>query len=405
MIFTGEGHMKKNIKVLVAFAVFFVLIQVGFWQVDKAVEKHNNTQVEIDIVDGKSSHESINMTMEVTKYWTDYDVNKNLLTGAQYDAKILNTGKYVFKDWTIIVYMPDEGVVDSLWNGEYVVEGDTITLTPMDYNVIVEAGKDQPYGFVCTSKNILHFNTYKVYGYFEKTKQDMPFYWVLQIIRIIWAVALVCFIVVQICLIGYKKRQRRDEKIIFQTMDTFISFIDAKDPYTHGHSQRVANYTREIAKRIDLDEETVRNYYYIALMHDCGKLLVPDSILKKPAKLTADERKVIESHTVIGADILKDFTAISGIQDGALHHHERYDGAGYPNKLKGEDIPLVARILCVADAFDAMNSDRCYRKKLPQDEIIKELKENSDKQFDSKIVQYMLDIVADGQVEGWALSE
>ncbi len=395
--------MKKNIKVGIFFLVVFVLIQIGFGQVHRALEKYNNTEVEINIEDGVSSNESINITMEVTKYWTDYDANKNLLTGAQYDAVVLNTGKYIFKNWKIVVHMPEEGRVDSLWNGEYVVEGDTITLTPMDYNVIVEAGKDQPFGFVCTSKNILKFNKYTVYGYFEKTIKDMPMYWVLQVIRIIWAISLITYVAVQICLIGYKQRQKRDEKIILQTMDTFISFIDAKDPYTHGHSERVAEYTKKIATRMGLDKEEVRNYYYIALMHDCGKISVPDSILNKPDKLTKEERAKIESHTKNGANILKEFTAIPGIQDGAMHHHERYDGTGYPDKLKGDDISLVARIIGVADAFDAMNSDRCYRKKLPQEKIIQELKDNTGKQFDPAIIEHLMGLINDGDIDNWVL--
>lgn len=395
--------MKKNIKVTILFVVLFILIQFGFWQVERAVEKSNNTQVKIDIEDGKSSHEDINITMEVSKSWTDYDAKKNALTGAQYDAVILNTGKHVFKNWKIIVHMPAEGRIDSLWNGEYVFDGETITLTPMDYNTIVEAGKDQPFGFVCTANNKLIFDTYTVYGYFEKNVQDVAAYWVLQVIRVIWAVSLISYIVVQICLISYKRRQKRDEKIILQTMDTFISFIDAKDPYTHGHSERVAEYTRKIATHMGLDKEIVRNYYYIALMHDCGKISVPDSILKKPDKLTKEERTVIESHTKIGANILKEFTAIPGIQDGALHHHERYDGNGYPDKLKGEEISLVARILCVADAFDAMNSDRCYRKRLPQEKILKELDENAGKQFDPEVVVALKELIDNGDIENWVL--
>ncbi len=154
-----------------------------------------------------------------------------------------------------------------------------------------------------------------------------------------------------------------------------------------------------------LNPDIVRNYYYIALMHDCGKISIPDSILNKDSTLEPSERKIIESHTKVGAGILKEFTAIPGIQDGALHHHERFDGNGYPDKLKGEEISLVSRILCVADAFDAMNSDRCYRSKLPQEKILSELKENSGKQFDSNVVQHLLDIINSGGVEGWVLEE
>lgn len=388
--------MKKKLIIPIIFLVIILAIQFGFVQLKKQVDEFNKTEVEITVEDGVSDHENITIDMNITKHWNDFDDDLNIIQGAQYDGVILNSGKYNFHTWTVVLYMPQEGTIDSLWNGEYVYEGDTITITPMDYNGVVEAEKDQPFGFVCISKNILKFKTFKVFGYFEMTINDTKLFWVLQYARVAWFIALVCYTVVNICLIGYKRRQKRDEKIIVQIIDTFISFIDAKDPYTSGHSQRVAIYTKEIAKRMGLDKDEIRNYFYIALMHDCGKLLVPDEILKKPGKLTADERKIIESHTMIGADLLKDMTSISGVQDGALHHHERYDGTGYPNEIKGTDISLVARILCVADAFDAMNSDRCYRDKLPIDKIIDELKTNSGKQFDPTVVGYMLDIIDEG---------
>lgn len=388
--------MKKKLIIPIIFLVSIVLIQIGFIKLEKEVDEFNNTEVEITVKDGESDNEDVTINMTISKHWNDYDASGNIIQGAQYDGAIVNTGKLNFHSWTVVLYMPQEGNIDSLWNGEYVYEGDTLTLTPMDYNGVVEAEKDQPFGFVCVSKNILKFNTFKVFGYFEMGIKDTSMYWILLYIRYAWIISLICYVIVTICLIGYKRRQKRDEKIILQIIDTFISFIDAKDPYTSGHSQRVAIYTREIAKRMGLDEEEIRNYFYIALMHDCGKLLVPDSILKKPGKLTPEERKVIESHTLVGADLLKNMTAIAGIQDGALQHHERFDGTGYPNNIKGTDISLVGRILCVADAFDAMNSDRCYRGKLPMDKIIEELNTNAGKQFDPDVVAYMLDIIEEG---------
>ena len=152
-------------------------------------------------------------------------------------------------------------------------------------------------------------------------------------------------------------------------------------------------------------QKDVQNCYYIALMHDCGKIGIPDSILNKPGKLTPEERQIMESHTKLGANILQRFTAIPGIQDGALHHHERYDGKGYPDGLKGEEISMIARIICVADAFDAMNSDRCYRKRLEPDKIMEELKTHAGQQFDAKIVTCMLQLLHDGTIREWNTSQ
>lgn len=397
----GNTLMKRKFLIPIFFVVSIIFIQLGFVKLEKEVEKFNNTEVEITVEDGNSDDDNVTIDMTISKHWNDYDVDGNIVQGAQYDGAIVNTGKYNFHSWKVVLYMPQEGKIDSLWNGEYVYDNDalTLTLTPMDYNGVVESENDQPFGFVCVSKNILKFKTFKVFGYFEMGIKDTSMYWVLLYLRYAWLIGLICYVIVKICLISYKQRQKRDEKIILQIIDTFISFIDAKDPYTKGHSQRVAIYTKEIARRMGLDADEIRNYFYIALMHDCGKLLVPDSILKKPDALTPEERKRIEEHTVIGADLLKNMTAINGIQDGALQHHERYDGTGYPNKIKGSEISLVGRILCVADAFDAMNSDRCYRDKLPMDKIKDELNTNSGKQFDPDVVKYMLDIIEEGEYE------
>jgi HD-GYP domain-containing protein (c-di-GMP phosphodiesterase class II) len=159
---------------------------------------------------------------------------------------------------------------------------------------------------------------------------------------------------------------------------------------------RVADYAVAIAKRMKLPERQIEELGYIALMHDCGKIGVPDEILNKPGALTEEERKCINEHTVKGGAILENFNAIKGIRQGALYHHERFDGKGYPEGLKGKDIPLYARIIGVADAFDAMNSNRVYRKSLPQDVILGELRKCSGTQFDPDIVKHMIQMLEEG---------
>ena len=188
-------------------------------------------------------------------------------------------------------------------------------------------------------------------------------------------------------------------EIVEQSVNTFTEFIDAKDKYTNGHSKRVALYTEEIAKRMGINKDESRRLFLIAMMHDCGKIGIPDSVLNKNGKLTDEEYKLIQSHTTVGDSILEHFTALPGIREGARSHHERYDGKGYPDGLKGKDIPFYARIICVADSYDAMSSDRCYRKKLDTEVILKELENNSGKQFDPEIVPYMIDMIKDGFTE------
>ena len=189
-----------------------------------------------------------------------------------------------------------------------------------------------------------------------------------------------------------------DGEIIRESIETFTGFIDAKDPYTNGHSRRVAEYTKKIAENMGYKDEDLERIYYIALLHDCGKMGIADNILTKPGKLTPEEFDIIKSHTAKGGDILSNFSSIKGVTEGAVYHHERYDGSGYPEGKKGMDIPEIARIICVADSFDAMSTDRCYRKRLPKDKIISELEANKGSQFDPKIVDVLLHLINENEI-------
>lgn len=193
-----------------------------------------------------------------------------------------------------------------------------------------------------------------------------------------------------------KRRQKMYKEIIDQSLKTFAGTIDAKDKYTNGHSLRVAKYSQELARRMNMSKEEQERIYYIAMLHDIGKIGIPDSILNKPGKLTDEERQIIQKHPAIGADILKNYTAIEGIADGARYHHERIDGNGYCEGISGDDIPLIARIIGVADTYDAMSSKRCYRDSLSSDVIIEELKRVAGSQLDQDIVPHMLDMIEDG---------
>lgn len=193
-----------------------------------------------------------------------------------------------------------------------------------------------------------------------------------------------------------RRRQREYRDILEQSLLTFASTIDAKDKYTNGHSTRVAQYSRELARRMNMTPEQQEHIYYVALLHDIGKIGIPDNILNKPGKLTPEEREIIQRHPKIGAEILKNFTALGGISDGAKYHHERFDGTGYCEGRAGEDIPLMARIIGVADTYDAMSSERCYRKPLSEEVIRSELEKGIGTQFDPAIVPHMLDMISDG---------
>lgn len=186
------------------------------------------------------------------------------------------------------------------------------------------------------------------------------------------------------------EKNQEIQDMAIQTISTIANTIDAKDEYTRGHSKRVAEYSVAIAKEINMSADEISELRSIALLHDIGKIGVPDFVLNKPGRLTDDEYNLMKQHTVMGADILKDITMLDGIDIGAKYHHERYDGKGYPEKKAGEDIPKIARIIAVADAFDAMTSNRVYRKQLDLDYVLEELKRCKGSQFDPVMAEALI---------------
>ena len=194
-----------------------------------------------------------------------------------------------------------------------------------------------------------------------------------------------------------KKHRQELEEFNKSIIDAFTNCIDGKDTYTNGHSFRVAKYTTMIAKKLGItDQKTLDKYYNIGLLHDIGKISIPDAILTKPGKLSPEEFDTIKSHAQRGYNILKDVKIQDDIAAGAHYHHERFDGMGYPDGLKGKAIPEVARIIAVADAFDAMSSTRSYREKLSFDFIEQEIEKFSGTQFDPQIAQALLDLYHEG---------
>ena len=188
-------------------------------------------------------------------------------------------------------------------------------------------------------------------------------------------------------------QQKTIEKHFIQTVTALSEAVDAKDRYTSGHSKRVAEYSKMLASEMGMSKEEQDEIYRAGLLHDVGKIRIPVDIINKAGKLTDDEYNIIKIHSVTGYHILKGISGSKRISLAAKHHHERYDGNGYPNGLQGEKIPLEARILAVADAYDAMTSDRSYRKALPQDVVRQEFVDGLGKQFDPKIAQIMISLI------------
>ena len=190
-----------------------------------------------------------------------------------------------------------------------------------------------------------------------------------------------------------EERRSQVEKLSDEVMRTLANTIDAKDPYTNGHSLRVAKYSKEIAKRAGMTKEQQKEIYQMALLHDIGKIGVPDEIINKDTRLTDEEYAAIRKHPAIGSDILKTIEEIPDIMIGARWHHERYDGHGYPDGLAGTEIPEIARIIGVADAYDAMTSKRSYRNILSQEVVRGEIERGKCTQFDPVYADIMIQMI------------
>ncbi|RMG61587.1 MAG: HD domain-containing protein, partial [Deltaproteobacteria bacterium] len=176
-------------------------------------------------------------------------------------------------------------------------------------------------------------------------------------------------------------------------IESLILIVEAKDPYTYGHSRRVSNLAVRIARKMGLPEPDVETLRLAANLHDIGKISVPEEILNKPGKLDEDEWLYVRRHTLIGDEVLRPLKFLDEAREIIKYHHERYDGSGYPEGLKGEEIPLLTRIMTVADAYDAMSSVRAYRKPLAPEEVRDELLKNAGKQFDPKVVRALIEIL------------
>ncbi len=228
------------------------------------------------------------------------------------------------------------------------------------------------------------------------------------VLVIVWATWVVTKARTQKTILKQQYELEYAQKQIEMGNETILSIartVDAKDANTSQHSYRVSEYSVAIARRLGYPEKKCESLRQMALLHDIGKIGIPDAILNKPGRLTDEEFAIMKTHVLKGGEILKDFKMIENVDLGALYHHEKYDGTGYCQGLKGKEIPIEARIIGIADAFDAMTANRVYRKQLDIDFVIGELKRCSGTQFDPKLVEVMLSLIDDGTINVMALYE
>ncbi len=379
----------------------FIWILTGFYSVYRIYKSNKKITLftQLSTRPPVDKYNRIYFAITKSSEWTESN-NINLYS---YDGLLANTTSRDLKDWYIKLKVPDTTKIENTWNCHCIIEDNYLYITLSERaNDTILSNSEELFGFLLTSENDLSFRSASISGRLCKKYWTDKLFILCLVMTIFSALAnLTVFIMERFIKkqnLMIVKRQEHDNQIIEQTMKTFTNFIDNKDTYTQGHSTRVAAYVREMAKRMGMSEQEQLNIYYAGLMHDIGKLTIADEVLNKTSRLSSEEWNLIQQHTTNGAALLKNFTILPEVNDAVLYHHERYDGTGYINRLSGKEIPLVARMVGIADSYDAMNTNRCYRLKFSEERIISELERCRGKQFDPDLVPYLISMIKDGTV-------
>ena len=345
-----------------------------------------------------------------------YDFNENMddvtpvkvavssveLDGESFYGNTINIAKDVYRitiDISVLGFRPSKG-----HQVYYKMDG-----VDNDYHMI--SGEERNINYTNLPGGEYTFRAYAIDEYGQKSNQieirlikemkiyETAWFWVLIGLLALSVVVGGAFFIIRLKTSQALKKQLEYKNITVESIQAIARTIDAKDEYTNGHSTRVGYYSKLIAENLGMSQDEIDNIYYIALLHDIGKIAIPDKILNKPGKLTDEEFAVMKSHTTRGAKILQGISTIPHIVEGAKSHHEKYDGTGYPDGLKGEDIPFVARIICCADCFDAMASKRVYKPSFSLDTIVSEFKRCAGTQFDPKIAKVVVEMIESGKLK------
>lgn len=243
------------------------------------------------------------------------------------------------------------------------------------------------------------FNTISINIVKAKKFYEQAWFWVLISFLTLLLIAFVNILIIHIKNVKSRQRESELKAITLESIEAIARTIDAKDSYTNGHSIRVGRYSRIIGEALGISGDELENLYYIALLHDIGKISIELNILNKPGKLTDEEFEKIKSHTTAGGKILKGISTIPHIVEGAMYHHERYDGKGYPEGLAGENIPYIARIICCADCYDAMATRRTYKEPYSKEKIISEFERCKGTQFDPHMADVVVELIKNNKLK------
>ena len=421
----------------------FVLGSAGIYVVDALSLANDSPDMQYDLLDSKSG---LNSSLTANA-WNYRDENGHLYLSSGTGVYIVDMNNYIFGKLSyhmMVAGVKLDSVLHSIERSEVFTIGRNVVqieifpevvnytvldplvsywlegyderekiihqseLKPLNYQKIPSGNYTFHLSVFDKNQNVIEENSYRIIK--EKEIHDQKYFRIYIFFVALLAVAWFTWIFVRNRLqkrIDIQRRQlefvREQVRMGNETILAIAHTVDAKDENTSQHSMRVSEYSVLLARELGFTENECENLRKAALLHDIGKIGIPDRILNKPSRLTDEEYAVMKSHVTRGAEILKDFTLIDHVQEGALYHHEKYDGTGYPQGLKGEAIPLYGRIIGVADAFDAMTANRVYRKQLDFDYVMEELKRCRGTQFDPKITDIMIHLVDEGKVDVAAL--
>ncbi|MCR4616998.1 MAG: HD-GYP domain-containing protein [Lachnospiraceae bacterium] len=439
--------MKKIVKILaIAMAAILVILIIAF--IGHVVKINNYNMLEREITSDSTTTEAmvdIHPRGGVTDSWEKENTGLGFKLNAKiYELVVTNNSQTLMDDWKLRINIHDDCYLNNGWCGKFEIhqfdeekgeqvqtidlrnydvseitinytmggqdllipltEGDYIIYLPDGSGVAgevpIKGSADFSGSVVCGIIIYNKLGSIDLSDYVFNYNLHLT-YWEGSIGRFFtvsfpaWALLMIVLGVIFLMTVQFEERFIIQGKILEEVLGVTCSLADSKDYYSKEHSKRCANYSRLIAEKLGMDKNDCDTVYYAALLHNIGNYYVPEQILRKNGKLTTEEYNQVKTHTTKGAELLKELQHIPHADEAALYHHERYDGTGYPTGKKGEEIPLVARIVAVADAFDAMSIDRPYRKKFMREQIREEFIKNRGTQFDPTIVGVFLDIMGE----------
>lgn len=434
--------IKKITKIVtVVFTVVLLVLVINFMIHVKHVKSYNatersvtneteSTEVLVDIHPRGQSTDS----WEKDNAFTDRKIYAKI-----YEATITNSSKTTLHDWSLRIDITENCWINNAWNGTVEIhqftggeekvqrlslqnyekselainyyiaaqdlliplsEGDYIIYYPStDPSTTEEEIDSNDYYNGSVSPGIIFYSNdgdvnlshYQLDYYLEKSIWTGTEPLLFMIATPIWCLLMLIFVIVSWLMIHFEKKMVIQNGITGEIMDVFTDFVDSRENHKEGHSRRVADISAKIGKELGMTQDQIKDVYYAGLFHDIGKVYVPDYILKKNKDLTTEETETLQQHTVKGAEMLKKCTSVHFAQDGAFYHHEHFDGTGYPSGKAGEEIPLIGRIIALADAYDILSTDEKYA--LRQEDILTEIEKEKGTRFDPVLVETLADIL------------